>query len=392
MKNNTKLNSIGYKALTISIIAVFLGLGMLGGRITSASTSQAYDNVQIFVTPHNSTLDTFSVSAYNSIGGLVATSQSSYPAFSFELPTGMYLFAVTASSSYAYPIYGPIAYGAAQAKSSGLAYPVKYYNPTEYGYVLVNITSSRTINISTVQIQNMSTTKITVSAKYLNGTSAVGAYIDASIVGGGYFYSPDSNIMMSGQTGSDGVVTLQVPSVPLEITAWSWVPVNLPQNETTTKVTIGGEIVNVTVYWQPTYVGLAGSYLIIPPADSANITLKAQQPNYWYFPQGVASQSGSVSPGLQSSGGQYSGAVASSPGGVPANVAGNSPQFSSSSAPTQSVPTQISPLPGTTETKVVTTTATLTAQSSNSTIAIEGGVVVALVISAAGVALALRRK
>ncbi|MDA4111326.1 MAG: EcoRV family type II restriction endonuclease, partial [Thaumarchaeota archaeon] len=243
MKVNTHLNSMGSKAFAVSVIVVFLGLGLLGVRITSATTSQSYNNVQIFVSPQNSTLDSFSISAYNSTGGLVASSQSSYPAFSFELPSGTYLFTVSASSTYSYPIGGPITYGASQSSAPNIAYPYKYYNPTEYGYVLTDVTASKTINIATQQIQNMSTSKISISAKYLNGTSAVGAYIDASIVGGGYYYYPNSNVMMSGQTGSDGTVTLEVPSVPLEITAWSWIQVNLPQNETTTKVNIGGESV-----------------------------------------------------------------------------------------------------------------------------------------------------
>jgi hypothetical protein len=50
---------------------------------------------------------------------------------------------------------------------------------------------------------------------------------------------------------------------------------------------VAGEEVNVTVYWQPMYVGLAGSALVVPPDDNASITLHAQQPNYWATPFGV---------------------------------------------------------------------------------------------------------
>jgi hypothetical protein len=395
MKNH-KLDSIGPRALTLSILVLFAGLGILGGSsIASAATAQTYNNVQIFVSPQNSTLDTFSVSAYNSTGGLVASSQSSYPAFSFELPSGEFLFAVTASSSHGYPSPGPIAYGVSQgaaSSSSGAAMPVKYYNPEEYGYVLTNITSSRTLHISTSQIQTMNTTKITVTAKFLNGTAAAGTYVDASIVGGGYWYSPDNSITMSGQTGSDGVVTLQVPAVPLELTAWNWISVNLPTSQTTTQVTIGGSPVNVTVYWQPTYVGLAGSSLIIPPTTTATITMKAQQPNYWYYPSGVTGAASSLPPSAQSAGGQSSGTVANGPGAVPANVAGSSPQFGSGQIQSPPVTTQISPLPASTVTSVVTTTATAAPSSASTSVAIEGGVVAAIVIAAAGVALALRRK
>src|SRR5579864_7174186 len=119
MKTNSKLHSIGPRALTLTILVLFAGLGILGGsRITSAASDQTYNNVQIFVSPQNSTLDTFSVSAYNSTGGLVASSQSSYPAFSFELPSGEFLFAVTASSSLSYGSPGPIAYSSSQGASS----------------------------------------------------------------------------------------------------------------------------------------------------------------------------------------------------------------------------------------------------------------------------------
>ena len=395
MINQSKFNSLGFKALSISVIVLFAGLGVLGGRATSAAVGQTYNNIQVFVTPHNSTLDTFSISAYNSSGGLVASEQSAYPAFSFELPSGTYLFAVTASSSHGYPSPGPIVYGAASqgAGGSSVGYPSKYSNPEEYGYVVTSVTSSKTINISTSQIQNMSTTKITIKANFANGSAASGTYVDATIVGGGYWYSPDSTIVMNGQTGSDGSVSLQVPAVPIEVTAWNWLQVNLPTNQTTTTVNVGGTPVNVTVYWQPTYVGLAGSALLIPPTATATITLKAQQQNYWYYPAGVAS--GVATPGVAGGAAQSNGApTANSPAGIPSSVAGSSPQYGSATTQNPSVVTEISPLPASTVTSVVTTTATTTATptSSTSNLAIEGGVVAALIIAAAGVALAVRRK
>ena len=358
------------------MVAIFLGAGLLAGNraAVSASTTSSYVNVQIFATPHNSTLDTFSISAYNLTGGLVASSQSSYPAFSFELPEDAYLFAVTASLSNSYPM--PLASSASQAASSGTAIPVKYYNPTEYGFLLTNVTSSRVINISTAPLQNMNASEVTVTAEYVNGSSAAGAYVDASIIGGGYSYYPNSHFLLSGQTGSDGSIKLQVPSVPVQITAWSWLPVNLPQKETTTTVTIGGESVNVTVYWQPTYLGLAGSFLLFPPFHTASITLKAQPSSYWYFPQGAASGS---------SGSSGSGAIPSVPRAVPANVAANSAQYPSSV--TTWVPST------TTHTEMITTTATAAFPLSTSSSTIEGAIIaVAIVIAGACIAVALRRK
>ncbi len=318
----------------------------------------------------------------------MASSQSPYPAFSFELPIGNYLFAVSASSSYAYPVVGPLNNGATASEKSAIAYPV-YYNPAEYGYLVTELNSSRTVNISTHQIENMSTTNVMIVAKFANGTAAAGTNVYASIVGGYYGYDEPNNLVMSNQTGNDGIATLVVPSVPLEITAWNWVPVNLPQSETTTQVTIGGEPINVTVYWQPTYVGLAGSALLIPPSQQVVITLKAQQQNFWAFPQGVSSSQTVASvPGTPSTAPRT---VANGPGAVPASVEQDSQQLEASSqASTQTTPTQIPSLPASTVT--VTTTASVTAQSSANNLAVESGIVAAIIISIAAAVLALRRK
>jgi len=96
------------------------------------------------------------------------------------------------------------------------------------------------------------------------------------------------------------------------VDAWDWVPVNLPTNQTTTKVDVGGQIVNVTVYWEPTYVGLAASALIIPPTNSVSLTLHYQQPNFWVTPAGAEVQPGS--PGT-TSGSAVSNAATSVPSG-----------------------------------------------------------------------------
>jgi len=78
---------------------------------------------------------------------------------------------------------------------------------------------------------------------------------------------------------------------------------------------IGGEKVNVTVYWQPSSMGLAGDALIIPPTTSASITLHVQTPTYWATPYGAATGTALSS----------SGAVGPSPppaaGAIPAKVA-----------------------------------------------------------------------
>src|SRR5208283_5578887 len=58
----------------------------------------AFDNVQVSVlTAGNLRNYTYSVSVYNTTGGLVASYQSEYAAAAFELPSGTYVFAATAT-------------------------------------------------------------------------------------------------------------------------------------------------------------------------------------------------------------------------------------------------------------------------------------------------------
>src|SRR3989442_1571537 len=123
---------------------------------------------------------------------------------------------------------------------------------------------------------DLPSSNVTITASYLNGTAASGASVSAYIVGEWYWWGNSNNrLVLWGQTDKTGKVDLIVPSVPVEVSAWAWLPVNLPSHQTTVQTTVGGEKVNVTVYWQPTYVGLAGSALIIPPKTGASITLHA---------------------------------------------------------------------------------------------------------------------
>jgi preprotein translocase subunit SecF len=63
--------------------------------------------------------------------------------------------------------------------------------------------------------------------------------------------------------------------------------VNIPKSVTTVTTTVGGQPVNVTVYWQPNYVELTGSALIIPPSTSAHMTLQVEQQNYVLEPDTI---------------------------------------------------------------------------------------------------------
>ena len=119
-------------------------------------------------------------------------------------------------------------------------------------------------------------------------------------------------MVTSNQTNSAGVASLVLPVAPAVVDAWDWVPISLPANQTTVKVDVGGQTVNVTAYWEPTYVGLAASTLIIPPTSSVSLTLQYQQQNFWVTPAGAEVQPGS--PGT-TSGSAVSNAATSVPSG-----------------------------------------------------------------------------
>jgi hypothetical protein len=296
-KSKTRFRLVSAAA---TILAVTLLFSSAGAITQSRADSPSYNNVQVFLAPQSQvggTL-TYTLSVYNSSGFLVSNSQSEYPAFSLELPSSTYLFTATV------------------ANSSTLYFD--YYSTSEYGYQLIQVSSSTTLTIATKQIQDISTTQIKVHAQFVNGTAMSGAQIYGSVVGLYYwwpFASPYSSITLSNQTDSNGNAYITVPSLPIMVTAWDWVQVNLPTNETTVQRTIGGQVINVTVYWQPTYVGLTGSALVIPPSSSASITLYAnEQPNYWYSPLPVAYGSAVVS-------GTYA-TVSNAPSSVPASVYG----------------------------------------------------------------------
>ena len=145
------------------------------------------------------------------------------------------------------------------------------------------ISSATSFTIQTSSMSNVPTSDIKVHVSYANGTAASNAYVSASIIGS-YYYYPTSNWIMYGQTASDGTFTLKVPTLPVEVYAYSSVYVNVPKNLTTYTTTIGGEKVNVTVYWQPMYVYFEGYDLILPPDTTSSITLHAQQQNYYVTP------------------------------------------------------------------------------------------------------------
>jgi hypothetical protein len=277
----------------VFVITVILGLTIFGLSSLSYASAASYNNVQVFVQTKSSLPDYFIVSAFNMSGYMVASSQSYYPAASFELPNGQYIFAATAeqqyySTTYYYP---PTPVKAtdlnSSLNSSGVMIPVVAQEPVvEYGYSLVQVANSTSITISTMNVTSLKTSRLAIKVAYANGTAAEGASVSASILGGN-FWGYGDNVVMSNTTDADGVSTLIMPQAPVQVYAWSWLPVNLPNGPSSVQVVVGGEKVNVTVYWQPMSVGLAGSTVIVPPGAGASISLRVQQSDYWVMTNGV---------------------------------------------------------------------------------------------------------
>jgi len=322
-KMKTRLTKKSQTAISaILLLALSLGASPL---LASASAAPSFNNVQIFVTTSSSLSYSYTFTAYNLTGSLMGTYQSSFPAAGFELPTGDYLFTVSAlhETSYPYPCVACAtpANGAGESVppvkngsgSSGTA--IVYYPPaSEYGFLQAHVDGPKTLTIATKNVTTYPTSQLAVKVSYVNGTAASGAQISASVVGQwSYWWGQDSKVNMWSQTGNDGTATLTVPDAPLVVTAWAWLPVSLPPDNKTVVTTVGGEKVNVTVYWEPTYVGLSASALVVPPFGVTNLTLHYQQPIYWAVPAGTVS---SGSAGQGSSGAT----MASKPTGVPADV------------------------------------------------------------------------
>ena len=266
-------------------LAAFL-LPVFDGQLSraTAATPALYD-VQVSIQTTSALPDYFVVSAYNSSGALLTTSQSQYPAGSLEVPAGSYFFTATAvvQSSYyqPYPVYS----GGAAVSASSPSVCCIYKEPVvEYGYALQQVSGPVSVTIPTKNLNATSTTGITIQADYPNGTAAKGAYVSASILGNSYWWGYDSKVSMYNTTDGSGSATLVTPDAPILFSVWASLPVNLPANQTTVQRNIAGEQVNVTVYWQPTYVSFAGWSLVTPPQTGAKVVLHYQQPVYSLTP------------------------------------------------------------------------------------------------------------
>jgi len=298
----------------VSLLAVVIMVG-IGGLHAAAADSATFDNVQVSIQTSYDFPYSYTLTAYNTSGYQVAYYQSDFPAASLELPNGTYLFTVQASYNQAYsPCIGCTAdpmlpatitsvTNAASATDStaitnGTVTVLPVYrlasSSNEYGYALEQITGPSSITIDTQNASALPTTQVTVHVAYANGTAAQGAWVYASVVDDYYYYG--SNIVSDVQTGANGTALLTMPQAPLLVSSYLSVPITLPQPQSNVTVMIGGQKVNVTVYWEPNSISLEGQTLIMPPQTSCNITLQ-YQPQQYYYPVSNGESSAPGAPG-----------------------------------------------------------------------------------------------
>ena len=402
--NSDRTKSVAVVSSILAVAVLLLGGGVLGLGFLSAhatSSTPALNSVQISVqtSGNAANLTLYDLTIYNSTGYPVVTTTSNYPGFGAQLPSGKYLFTVLATQQY---YYYPVAYtgesnssGSAVASASGpiekngsAVMPIYQSPPYQFGYSVQTISGSQSIAISTASLYGMPTSSVSVHVSYANGTAASGAYVDAELVGGSY-YGYANNWVTSGQTGSDGSVKLQVPSLPFELSAYSSVMVNVPQSLITYKTTIGGESVNVTAYFNP-YVSLSGSQLVIPPQTSVSITMHVQQDSAYPVKYGTMNSSPTPAGAPTASGASPSPAVQN--GAVAeTTVAGTTQDSALAANAGSSQPQLISPLVSG-DPSTVTTTVTHQSNGSSLNEVLSIAVIAAVVLSAISIALVMRRK
>jgi hypothetical protein len=345
-------------AVGLSLVAILL-VGAAPGMAATPVTT--YNNVQIYVHTTNSTFTgTYTFTAYNATGYALVSYQTPYPAGSFELPSASYIFTVSANSQglYACPLLTGVASAGAGASSSSsgsgagttiILPPCRYGAPqSEYGFSVQQVSGPTSITISTMPIGSYPTETVTIHVHYVNGTAAPGTNLFASVLGGYWYGLTPTPLSMTGVTGKDGTASLVVPVAPIMVTAWKWTPIAIPITQSSTIVKVGGENVNVSASWEPSYIGLAGSVLVVPPQVSGAITLHSQQPTYWATPDGALTTSGSTT------GGTAVGAASetSGPDLVPASITSQSATASGvqTVVSTSTVVEQVSSPAGTTST------------------------------------------
>ncbi|MDA4116655.1 MAG: hypothetical protein OK442_08920 [Thaumarchaeota archaeon] len=287
--------------VSASVLTLFLvGLSSVPQLLAVTPTASNLDTaptlnaVQLSIQTSNLTaVSSYDLVAYNSTGTPVASYTGQYPQVTLELPSGAYLFAATAngpepsqspvccvcaqSGAGAAPPSSALKTNSGPSTSSDIAFPCFNGNaPTEYGYSLAQVTGPASLTIATEAPSSIPTADVSVSVTFKNGTAVSGADVSANIVGTDSSWGDNPNLSLYAQTASNGVAQLVVPAVPLTVTASDSVQVNLTQSQTTVQVNVGGQPVNVTLYYSPNYVYLSASALLLPPQTSLSMVLTAQ--------------------------------------------------------------------------------------------------------------------
>lgn len=315
------------------IAVLLLGLSIPAAALVATSgAAAALDSVQVAIQTTKDLPYQYTVTAYNTSGYQVASFNGNYPEAGFGLPSGTYLITASAYYQQNYPPCYPCPLGAGV---NSTAIPIRFNPPaSEYGYAVEKITGSTQITVDTQNDSSFPLVSMPVHVSFFNGTAAAGASVSAYVVGVGYGYG--DNWVSYGQTGQDGNFTLVMPDAPVQVSAYLSVPVQLPKGEATVPVEIGGQTVNVTVYWQPYQVQLAGQALILPPQRGADITLKVQQyPSPAYFGSPGTVQSGVTTVTVTST---SSPAAQAAPSALSGKISPFSPTSAQLSAPAEAAP------------------------------------------------------
>ncbi len=298
-RQNVTATLLSASILTLFLVSLSPVPQLLGApsKGSDAGQSAALNPVQISIQTANLTsVSSYDLVAYNSTGALVASYTGQYPRSTFDLPSGTYLFAANANGPS--PAQPPVCYASPQSKqvggqnvssppaqgassgpvaSSAIAYPCYYSNPpSEYGYSLTQVSGSSDVTIATESPSAIPTADVSVTVSYKNGTAVSDADVSAAVVGGDWYWGGVSGVTMYAQTGADGVAHLVVPAVPMTVTASRSVQVSLPKSQTTMQVDVGGQLVNVTLYYSPNYVYVSAAALLIPPQTSLSMLVTAQ--------------------------------------------------------------------------------------------------------------------
>lgn len=291
---NERLPRMSAKSGVSTIMTILLlGLSILAAAfIAPGGTAASLNSVQVTIQTTKNLPFQYGLTAYNTSGYQVAYFYGNYPEAAFGLPSGTYL--ITASAYYQPSVCNPCLLKTGTANSTKAPVVASYMQPySEYGYAVEEVDGPTQITIATRNSTETSLVNLPVHVEFFNGTAAVNASVSAYVVGSNYAYSPDW--VTYGQVGEGGNVTLVLPDEPVQITASMSVPIHLPQSVSVVTVQVGGQKVNVTVYWQPNYVNLAGQILFLPPQKGAEITLKVQQSSsYPVYYTGVTPAPGSV--------------------------------------------------------------------------------------------------